>query len=127
MLKWKARTAEFIHMKSIRIRMTDIFFVFLFFVLILISYLSYKRMDNLLSVSQLIIKTNIIKLKLEQTLSYLKDAESGQSGYLLTKDTAFLHPYYGALQKAKQETSEIESLILDNEEQQKNITVLKIL
>jgi len=126
-LKWKARTAEFIHMKSIRIRMTDIFFVFLFFVLILISYLSYKRMDNLLSVSQLIIKTNIIKLKLEQTLSYLKDAESGQSGYLLTKDTAFLHPYYGALQKAKQETSEIESLILDNEEQQKNITVLKIL
>jgi len=126
-LKWKTRTAELIRMKSIRVRLTDIFFVFLFFILILISYLSYKRMDDLLSVSQLIIKTNIIKLKLEQTLSYLKDAESGQSGYLLTKDTAFLRPYYGALQKAKQTTSEIESLILDNNEQQKNITVLKIL
>lgn len=84
-------------------------------------------MDNLLSVSQLIIKTNIIKLKLEQTLSYLKDAESGQSGYLLTKDTSFLRPYYGSIEKAQQTTSEIESLTADNPEQQKNLTILKIL
>lgn len=111
----------------IRVRLTDIFFVSLFFILILISYLSYKRMDNLLSASELIIKTNITKLKLEQTLSYLKDAESGQSGYLLTNDTAFLRPYYGAIEKAQQTVFQIDSLTKNNKEQQKNVIVLKIL
>jgi len=84
-------------------------------------------MDNLLSASDLIIKTNITKLKLEQTLSYLKDAESGQSGYLLTNDTAFLRPYYGAIEKAQETVFQIDSLTKNNNEQQRNVTVLKIL
>jgi PAS domain S-box-containing protein len=84
-------------------------------------------MDNLLSASDLVIKTNITKLKLEQTLSYLKDAESGQSGYLLTNDTAFLRPYYGAIEKAQETVFQIDSLTKNNNEQQKNVTVLKIL
>src|SRR4051794_28188653 len=126
-VKSKTETAEPSIMKSIRLRLTDIFFVCLFFILILISYLSYKRMDDLLNVSQLIINTNIIKLKLEETLSHLKDAESGQSGYLLTKDPAFLRPYYGAIEKAKETTSELDSLIKDNPIQQNNVNELKVL
>ena len=84
-------------------------------------------MDDLVDVSTLITKTNVIKLKLEQTLSYLKDAESGQSGYLLTKDTAFLRPYYGAIKKAQQTSFEVDSLITDNPVQQQNTAILKIL
>src|SRR4051794_11477356 len=114
-------------MRSIRVRLTDIFFVFLFLILILVSYLSYKRMSDLITTSDLIIHTNVVKLKLEQTLSYLKDAESGQSGYLLTKDASFLQPYYGAIQKAQQTTFEIDSLTQDNPDQQKNVTTLKTL
>jgi PAS domain S-box-containing protein len=84
-------------------------------------------MNDLVNVSDLIIKTNIVKLKLEQALSYLKDAESGQSGYLLTKDTTFLRPYYGAIEKAQQTIFEVDSLTSENPEQQKNVTTLKIL
>lgn len=84
-------------------------------------------MNDLVDATDLINKTNTIKLKLEQTLSYLKDAEAGQRGYLLTKDTSFLKPYYGAFEKAEQITYEIDSLTRDNKDQQENVKMLYLL
>src|SRR5215471_2904013 len=111
-------------MKSLRVSLTDIFFLALFFILLFVSYLSYKKMADLIDASKWINHTNNIKLKLEQTLSDVKDAESGQSAYLLTKDTAFLRPFYGSIQRAIAGASEIDSLTRDNKDQQENLKKL---
>src|SRR5215213_3859412 len=44
-------------------------------------------------VSRDALQTNAAVLELEQTLSAVRDAETGQRGYLLTGDTAYLVPY----------------------------------
>lgn len=84
-------------------------------------------MEDLVNTTDLINKTNTIKLKLEEALSSLKDAEAGQHGYLLTKDTSFLQPFYGAIKRAQQTAKEIDSLTHDNPEQQANVKMLFIL
>lgn len=114
-------------MKPSRISLTDAFFIVLFFILLLVAYLSYKKMDGLNTSTELINHTNMVKLELEQTLSYLKDAEAGQYGYLLTKDTSYLRPFYGAIRKAAQTAAEVDSLTRDDAEQQYNVKTLHIL
>jgi PAS domain S-box-containing protein len=49
-------------------------------------------------------------LELEQTLSLLQDAETGQRGYLLTGDDAYLAPYYGALRQLAVERNILHAL-----------------
>src|SRR3954453_15436392 len=110
----------FIHrMKSYRASITDIFFGVLFVVLIFVSSFSYIRIEKLVTASDLVNHTHIVKLKLEQTLSYLKDAETGQRGYLLTKDSSFLQPFQGAFEKARLAVEEIDSLTSENIPQHK--------
>src|SRR6266487_1009952 len=82
-------------MKSYRASLTDVFFGALFIILIFVSFF-YITIEELVNATDLVNHTHIVKLKLEQTLSYLKDAETGQRGYLLTKDSSFLQPFHGA-------------------------------
>ena len=64
-------------------------------ILLAISYVLYQQIKSLLLAQDQLNETNIVKLKLEQTISALNDAESAQRGYLLTKDSVFLSPYRG--------------------------------
>lgn len=54
----------------------------------------------------------------EKLLSAMKDAETGQRGYLLTEDTSYLEPYHNGLVVAKEEFSKLKNLTLDNPDQQ---------
>ncbi|MEP7168835.1 MAG: CHASE3 domain-containing protein [Bacteroidota bacterium] len=67
--------------------------------MIFLAYLSFARLQNLIEYSKLVDETNQLKYKTELCLSYLKDAETGQRGYLLIKDSLFLEPMYLAQQK----------------------------
>ena len=93
-------------------------------ILLAISYVLYKQIKSLLLAQDQLNKTNIVKLKLEQTISALNDAESAQRGYLLTKDSVFLSPYMGAYKKAKTLTMEVRDLIKSND-QQKDLVALQ--
>jgi len=86
-------------------------------VLIAISYLLYRQIDALLLAQDQLNETNVVKLKLEQTVSTLKDAESAQRGFLLTKDSALLAPYKGAYKKSKDLVAEIKQLIKSSDQQ----------
>jgi signal transduction histidine kinase len=55
--------------------------------------LAYNRLVSLVESSETINKNNDFVLKLEEVISYLKDAETGARGYLLTSDTSFLKPH----------------------------------
>jgi PAS domain S-box-containing protein len=55
----------------------------------------------------------------------MKDAETGQRGYLLTGRKQFLEPYNGSPQLALQQIDEAQKLTRDNAEQQVNMAAIK--
>jgi signal transduction histidine kinase/DNA-binding response OmpR family regulator/CHASE3 domain sensor protein len=92
--------------------------------LIVSSVASYISIRNLLQSMQLVQHTNTVIRKLENSLSILKDAETGQRGFLLTGDERFLEPFKGAYDQALNEANEIRVLSTDNPAQQKNAEIL---
>lgn len=68
--------------------------------LVISSVASYFSIINLLKSSGEVEKTNETIINLENVISALKDAETGQRGYLLSGDTRFLQPYDGAHERA---------------------------
>src|SRR5262245_26185913 len=62
-----------------------------------------------------------VKNALAQLLSTLQDAETGQRGFLLTGDDAFLQPYAGGIAITRTHLADVRSLTGDNEVQQRRI------
>src|SRR6201999_4216266 len=90
------------------------------FILIITSVASWSSIHNLLSSSKWGDHTDSVINEVTTTLTTLTDAETGQRGYLLTGDTAFLQPYYGANEKALSLIDKIQAMTLDNPVQQEN-------
>ena len=87
-------------------------------ILIISAIASYGSIENLLKSSALVDHSNQVIQKLEATASTMKDAETGQRGYLLTGFEEFLDPYKGAQQKALKSTDDFLKLTKDNPQQQ---------
>lgn len=96
-------------------------------ILLGLAIMLYLQINDLILSFNQVNRANIVRLKLEQTLSHLKDAESAQRGYLLSKDSAFLKPYQGAYKNIQELQKELNAITQDNEEQQKNLTILQSL
>ncbi len=73
-------------------RISRILFIATLVFLLFLTYLSYIRLQTLIEYGNLVDDSTNLKFKLEQCLSYLKDAETSQRGYLLTRDSIFLEP-----------------------------------
>src|SRR5438445_12769108 len=93
-------------------------------ILIVSSIASYSRIQNLLESARWVDHTDYVINRTELTLSTLKDAETGQRGYLLTGDTIYLRPYYGAQEKALTLVNDLRSMTMDDPEQTENIKEL---
>lgn len=94
-------------------------------ILVVISAFSYYTIKNLLESRELVGHSNLIILKLEKSISLMKDAETGQRGFLLTDREEFLQPYQGAYQKAAALIKDVQQLTIDNLYQQHNVTVIE--
>ncbi|HTF29144.1 MAG TPA: CHASE3 domain-containing protein, partial [Flavitalea sp.] len=68
--------------------------------LIISSVASYTSIANLLKSAAEVARTNETISDLEEVISTLKDAETGQRGFLLTNDIKYLQPYEGTFEKA---------------------------
>ncbi len=68
--------------------------------------------------------TNEVLTRLEAVLSTLKDAETGQRGYLLTGETAYLEPYRDAVDRLPRQIADLRQLTLDNPAQ--TVRVLRL-
>ncbi|MEH2141627.1 GAF domain-containing protein [Nostoc sp.] len=64
---------------------------------------------------------------LEELLSQIKDAETGQNGYILTGKQIYLKPYQTALANVDQEIAKLKSLTTDQPNQRQQITTLESL
>jgi PAS domain S-box-containing protein len=94
-------------------------------ILLVVGIVSYTTFRNLLSSNRAVMHSNEVIGKLENILSVMKDAETGQRGYLLSGDERFLEPYNGAYKRALGHVAEVKILTLDNIEQQINMASLK--
>lgn len=93
--------------------------------LIISSVASYLSIRNLLYSQQLVNHTHTVIKKLDDVISVLKDAETGQRGFLLTGETDFLEPYNGAFDRVDKLINETKSLTADNSTVQESIEQLR--
>jgi len=88
--------------------------------LLISSAASYFAIHNLVKSSGLVNHTNTVILELESTISILKDAETGQRGYLLTGMPEFLQPFDRASEKIGGHITRVRELTQDNPVQLRN-------
>jgi signal transduction histidine kinase len=97
------------------------------FLLIFISSVSYKHTQALTESTELLIHSYKIQIKLEQLISYIKDAETGQRGYIISKDSIFLQPYISAQARVRAPFNELKLLTSNNVQQYYNLDSLLVL
>ncbi len=103
--------------------------VFSFSILLLFFSLlaSYYSTQKLINNSELVNHTNEVLIEAEAIISHMKDAETGQRGFLITSDPRFLQPYEGAYEKTTDSYNNLVELTADNPVQQKNLREVKAL
>lgn len=94
-------------------------------ILIISSLASYVSIRNLIDSSTLVAHSNEVMRDLENTISTLKDAETGQRGYLLTGNKVFLQPYIGAKEKINLTYNKVKKETENNFFQQRKLAELK--
>ncbi|WP_412466831.1 response regulator [Pedobacter sp. KLB.chiD] len=94
-------------------------------ILFISSLASYISIGNLIKSTELVKRSDEVILNAERVISYLKDAETGQRGFLLTGNKVFLTPYYGASDSAAVLLKKVEFITRDNRFQQNNVAALK--
>ena len=68
-----------------------------------------------------------VLLQISQTISSLKDAETGQRGYLYTNDPSYLEPYEKAIGEVRQHVDNLSALTRGDLEQQERVGQLQAL
>ena len=89
------------------------------------SFASYFSIKTLIDNSQMVRKSNQIIKDLDNVFSLVKDAETGQRGYLLTGDQVFLEPYTKSKDKISGALDQLSSEISNTATQSKNLEKLK--
>jgi signal transduction histidine kinase len=97
-------------------------------ILVGLSILYTQRFRDLTRYSNEVERTHGVIIELNNASSYLKDAETGARGFLLSRDSSFLNPYYEALDSIKPTFEKIYRLLEeDNTSQRKKLDALNIL
>ncbi len=94
-------------------------------VLIISSTASFISINNLVDSSDMVSHSNKVIRNLDRLFSLVKDAETGQRGYLLTGNQRFLEPYTQAKSEIADGLAAVSSEITDTPEQARNLEMLK--
>jgi methyl-accepting chemotaxis protein len=94
-------------------------------VLVLIGGLSYWTTSQLLSNNEKVDHSHKVLTSLEVLISLLKDAETGQRGFLLTGDETYLQPYTNAVGRIEAQQADVGKLTLGSEDQQRALEEIK--
>lgn len=86
------------------------------------SYLSTTR---LIETADLVAHTNQVRFVLSEMLSLLKDAETGQRGYIVTGEESYLEPYTNGTERVQGKVQELRRLTADNPNQQRRLDALE--
>jgi CheY-like chemotaxis protein/CHASE3 domain sensor protein len=91
------------------------------------GYITYTRIEVMKEDSGWVTHTYDVLLTANRMLSLLKDAETGQRGYVITGNTEYLEPYNDARAQLPLEMDRLKELTSDNPEQQQRIASFRAL
>ncbi|HCF30686.1 MAG TPA: hypothetical protein DEV81_26620, partial [Cyanobacteria bacterium UBA11049] len=94
-------------------------------ILVLVGWNSYRSVTNLVETSNQAAQTQKIILSLENVLSQMKDAETGQRGYIITGEERYLQPYEDAVTDISQKIKDLRQLNVNNPKQQQRLNTLE--
>ena len=87
-----------------------------------VAYQNTRRVHD--SAAQ-VAHTHEVMDALESLFSTIKDAETGQRGYLITGEEVYLRPYNEALARYRAELEQVARLTADNDKQQERVIRLR--
>src|SRR6476646_1793845 len=87
--------------------------------------LSYRATRILINNEQWVSQTHQALTALEVVLSTLKDAETGERGFIITGSNDYLEPYRSAVRQIDEELRNLKQLTSDNPQQQERIPILQ--
>lgn len=90
-----------------------------------IGLLIYRSATETINTSRWETHTYQVLTRLENFLSTLKDAETGQRGYLISGSEDYLQPYNAAIPVIDQKIAELRKLTADNPSQQRRLNILE--
>jgi len=93
-------------------------------ILIIIGFVSYQSTTRFVGSADSVAHTNQVLQQLEDLLSNMKDAETGQRGYVITGEDRYLEPYRGTITSVDQEMKDLRKLTADNPNQQQRLDTL---
>jgi methyl-accepting chemotaxis protein len=92
-----------------------------------VGIIAYRATSELTESAAWVTHSHQVKETLSDTLSSLKDAETGQRGFVLTGAERYLEPYNGAAKLIDEHLQELQQLTVDNPSQQGRVARLKTL
>jgi methyl-accepting chemotaxis protein len=93
--------------------------------LVVIGVSGYRSTESLIENDRLVTHTHEVRTKLADFTSYLKDAETGQRGFVITGEESFVEPYSRALPDIAKTLSDLRALTADNDVQQRRLSTLQ--
>ncbi len=90
--------------------------------LLVVGIVAYRSTDALVVNNHNVTHTHGVLEDLAHVLSLMKDAETGQRGYVLTGDDAYLEPYQAAIASVYRSVDDLRTLTADNPRQQARIS-----
>jgi CHASE3 domain sensor protein len=100
-------------------------FAIAFALLVAIGAVAYRSTASLTSTSYAVTHTYVVLEHIAGILDLLKDAETGQRGFVITGEESFLEPYQKAGSGIARQVRELRDLIADNPNQQKRIAAME--
>lgn len=94
-------------------------------ILVFCGWESYRNAMRFAQAAERQKHTDDVLRTLDGTVARLVDAETGQRGYLLTGNAAYLEPYRKAIKSLGQETRDLKDLTSDNSNLQKRIQAME--
>src|SRR5450759_3484050 len=94
-------------------------------ILVVLGVVSYRNTTGLIEAAQMKVHTYQVLENLKGVLSTLKDAETGQRGYIITGEDRYLEPYQAGMSAVNQTMQHLRGLTADNPNQQQRIEALE--
>ena len=95
--------------------------------LIISSTASFISIKNLIKSADMVVESNTIINDVDNIVSMLKDAETGQRGFLLTGNPVFLDPYNKSISRTDSLFSRVMAATSDNVFEQRKLNELRVI
>jgi hypothetical protein len=89
-----------------------------------LGWMSYRRLVELREAARSVEQTLRVRSAADVLLSLIKDAETGQRGFLVTGDASYLQPYKTAVASIPERFDRLSQLTIENRSQQERLAAL---